>query len=386
MDEGKTIMQTEKRVTQKAYDTNFNGKISQIGTLIMSFKLTIGRCSIVGVPSFHNEAIISIFPYDKTGIIKIYLLKVLSIIANQSVTVSAIKGNTLNSSSLDNLLIPIPPLDEQKRIVSKIENLFFQVDLIEKEQARLRELEKIFKDKILTLGMQGKLVEQNPNDEPASILLERIKLEKAKLIKEGKIKPDKVDSYIYQDTDKNYYEKIGDTVRNINDEIPFEIPESWVYLKHNDIINLIGGSQPPKSTFKSHQIDGYIQLFQIRDYGNFPQPIFIKNEDAKKITNNGDILIARYGASLGKVFLAKYGAYNVAMSKVVLNLGNEEITKEWLLLFYKSSYFQYFIKGFSRTAIDGFNYDDLDNLLFSLPPLYEQNRIVRTIESIFRLI
>lgn len=88
-------------------------------------------------------------------------------------------------------------------------------------------------------------------------------------------------------------------------------------MRHNDLFDISGGSQPPKSKFIEREKEGYIRLFQIRDYGSNPQPIYIPLSTASKISQKGDILLARYGASLGKVFYAEYGAYNVALAKVI---------------------------------------------------------------------
>ena len=234
---------------------------------------------------------------------------------------------------------------------------------------------------ILQLAIQGKLVPQDPHDEPASALLERICAEKQKLIKEGKIKKDKGDSVIFKGDDNRHYEKFADgTVKCIEDELPFEIPESWCWVRHNEIFEVSGGSQPPKSKFLSEEKEGYVRLYQIRDYGKNPQPIFIPEKTATKCTIKGDILLARYGASLGKVFWAENGAYNVAMAKVIPLFNFSSINKEYLFLLYHSSLYLDCIMGNSRSAQAGFNKEDLASILFPLPPLAEQARIVAEIE------
>ena len=234
---------------------------------------------------------------------------------------------------------------------------------------------------ILQLAIQGKLVKQDPNDEPASVLLERIRAEKQRLIKEGKIKKDKGDSIIFKGDDNCHYEKIGSEIKNINDEIPFEIPDSWCWVRHNDIIEIFGGSQPPKSKFITEERAGYVRLYQIRDYGPNPAPVYIPIETAHKTTEQGDILLARYGASVGKVFWAENGAYNVAMAKVEkLYIGNH-ILEEYLYLFYKAPLYQTLVLNNSRSAQAGFNKDDLDSLFIPVPPLAEQERIISHIKQ-----
>ena len=231
------------------------------------------------------------------------------------------------------------------------------------------------------MAIQGKLVKQDPNDEPASVLLERIREEKTRLIKEGKIKGKMTDSVIYKGSDNSYYEKVGKTEVCIDDEIPFELPDSWAWVRHNDIIEISGGAQPPKAKFIDSPRPGYIRLYQIRDYGPSPQPIYIPIETATKTTQKGDILLARYGASLGKVFVAEDGAYNVAMAKVIPLFESMLIDRDYLLLFYKSSIYQGTILGHARSAQAGFNKEDLSGMLFPVPPLKEQQRIVKKVAS-----
>lgn len=118
------INTTKERISQEGFEKKFGSELSPIGTLIMSFKLTIGRVSILDIPCLHNEAIISIFPFcDKENILRNYLFKALPFMAKYGKTKNAIKGSTLNSKSLNNLLIPLPPLDEQKRIVEKLDKI-----------------------------------------------------------------------------------------------------------------------------------------------------------------------------------------------------------------------------------------------------------------------
>ena len=165
-------------------------------------------------------------------------------------------------------------------------------------------------------------------------------------------------------------------------DTPFDNPESWEWIRHNDLFEISGGSQPPKSKFISEARGGYIRLYQIRDYGNNPVPVYIPISAASKISHKGDILLARYGASLGKVFWAEDGAYNVAMARVIPQYETELISKKFLFLFYQSSLYQSVIHANSRSAQAGFNKEDLSSLLFPLPPRSEQERIVCAYEKL----
>ena len=275
----------------------------------------------------------------------------------------------LSANRLKELFVPLPPLTEQKRIVAKIEELLPKVEAYGKAQEKLNklneELPEKLKKSILQEAIEGCLVPQDSNDEPASVLLDKIRKEKARLVKEGKLKKKDLEETPISE-----------------DEIPFEIPTKWVWVRHNELFDISGGSQPPKSDFSLEEKEGYIRLYQIRDYGDKPLPVYIPKSKASKISQRGDILLARYGASLGKVFIAEDGAYNVAMAKVEYLFNKEMIFHDYLFLFYNSRLYQDLVKGNNRSAQGGFNKEDLNTLLIPLPPLAEQKRIVAKVEQL----
>ena len=288
---------------------------------------------------------------------------------------------------IQNFLIPIAPLAEQKRISNRIEVLLPIVDKYEFLSSKLVKLNssinEFLKKSILQEAIQGKLVPQIAEEGAAQELLEQIKAEKEKLVKEGKLKKSALtNSVIYKGDDNKYWEKSTECMECIDDKIPFEIPSTWCWVRHNQLFEISGGSQPPKSQFVDSPKSGYIRLYQIRDYGSNPMPVYIPQEKANKITKEGDIILARYGGSLGKVFWAKDGAYNVAMAKVIPLFDSEFVNKQYLFLFYQSSIYQYLVKDHSRSAQAGFNKDDLKDLFFPLPPLEEQSRIVEIYKSV----
>lgn len=168
------------------------------------------------------------------------------------------------------------------------------------------------------------------------------------------------------------------------EEQPYVLPSNWTWLKHNSILDISGGSQPSKSFFISEPAEGYVQLYQTRDYGEHPVPVYIPNQYATKTTQYGDILLARYGGSLGKVFRAHKGAYNVALAKVI-KIFPDIIDDDYLYQYYLSDFYQDFcIKASSgRSAQAGFNRNDMEKIPFPLPPLSEQRRIVDRTESVF---
>ena len=258
----------------------------------------------------------------------------------------------LKRELLLSLQLPLPPIFEQRRIVYEIERWFSLIDQIEQGKADLQTVIKQAKSKILDLAIHGKLVPQNPNDEPAIELLKRIN-------------PD------FTPCDNGHSGKL-----------PYKIPKTWVWCSHNSILDISGGSQPAKSYFETIPKPNYIRLYQIRDYGESPVPVYIPINLASKQTEKGDILLARYGGSLGKVFHAEQGAYNVAMAKVIFKFENL-IYKEFAYYYYLSDLYQGKLKEISRTAQTGFNITDFNDMYFPLPPINEQQRIVQKMEELF---
>lgn len=272
---------------------------------------------------------------------------------NQYATATAQPG--LSVAVINDVCIPIPPQKEQERISKEIEHWFALIDQIEQGKADLQTIIKQAKAKILDLAIHGKLVPQDPNDEPAIELLKRIN-------------PD------FIPCDNGHSEKL-----------PYEIPETWIWCGHNSILDISGGAQPAKSYFETQPKLNYIRLYQIRDYGESPIPVYIPINLASKQTEKGDILLARYGGSLGKVFHAEQGAYNVAMAKVIFKFENL-IYKEFAYYYYLSDLYQGKLKEISRTAQAGFNSTDFNDMYFPLPPINEQQRIVQKIEDLFSVL
>ncbi|MGN0577515.1 MAG: restriction endonuclease subunit S, partial [Ruminiclostridium sp.] len=187
---------------------------------------SIGKCGYLQKEGTTNQQINSIIPYVYNKFVYYYCLTdffVEKLLLESSATTIAI----VNKNKLSNIFIPIPPLSEQKRISKKLEYLIKFVDEIEFDKASLLEVIKQAKSKILDLAIRGKLVPQDPNDEPASVLLERIRAEKEELIRQGKVKRDKKESVIIKGEDNSYYLKMGNIKEALDDWQIDDIPETW---------------------------------------------------------------------------------------------------------------------------------------------------------------
>ena len=362
-------------------------RLVEAGTLLLTNSgATLGVPKICTFDTTFNDGVAAFLSLDERLKLYVYWFFCYMTDLYRNINQGTAQPN-LNTDIIKMTLVPIPPYKEQIRIIEQLENISPIIAYYEKAQDELDELNesipKLIKQSILQEAIRGKLVPQIAEEGTAKELLKQIKEEKLKLVKEGKLKKSALnDSVIFLGDDNKYWEKNGESEYCIDDIVPFELPPTWCWVRHNQLFEISGGSQPPKSQFIERPQEGYIRLYQIRDYGNSPLPVFIPKEKASKITKKGDIILARYGASLGKVFFAEDGAYNVAMAKVIPQFPENLICKEFLFLFYKTSIYQKLVKDRSRCAQAGFNKEDLNDLLFPLPPLKEQHRIVERFKNV----
>ena len=369
---------TKERVNEHSAKVIFKNHISKAGTLLMSFKLTVGKVSILGMDAFHNEAIISIYPFcDVNRVITNYLFATLPLLSQNGNTKTAIKGATLNSDSLDALLIPVPPIKEQIRICEKIKALKNILSIYTNLEQSLTRLNDTFplqlKKSILQYAVQGKLVPQDPADEPASVLLERIHAEKEQLIKAGKIKRDKHESVIFR-RDNSYYEKVDEIERCIDDELPFEIPESWEWVRLGNALINRDFERVPLSVEERSKLDkiydyyGASGIIDKVDRYLFDKPLLLVGED-------GANLLLR---SKPIAFIAK-GQYWVNNHAHVLDT-IEGLLLDYVALFINSINLAPYVTG---TAQPKMNQEKMNSILLPIPPTAEQHRIVKKIDTVF---
>ncbi len=163
-------------------------------------------------------------------------------------------------------------------------------------------------------------------------------------------------------------------------EMPFELPSSWRWVGFADVFDIHGGTQPPKKDFIYEPKQGYVQLLQIRDFGERGVPTYVKVESVRRFCQPEDILIGRYGASVGRICSGMEGAYNVALAKV--DFLRSSINREYAKIYLLQDYFQTKLLAISRSAQAGFNKDDLSKFVFPCPSVAEQKRIVKKVEDV----
>ena len=264
-----------------------------------------------------------------------------------------------------NYVLPIPPLSEQSRIAAKIAQLFALLRKVESSTQQYAKLQTLLKSKVLDLAMRGKLVEQDPHDEPASVLLEKIKAEKEQLIKEGKIKKSKP------------LPPIAD------DEKPFDIPDSWEWVRLGDIIELVSGRDIAKKYHLSHKIHNatpYITgASNIDDKGNITINEWIDNPSV--VVTKGTLLLSVKG-TIGKIAILQLPKAHIA--RQIMGIENIYNFNQDFQKYFLESYIGE-LKKKAKSMIPGISRDDIILAPFPFSPLIEQNKITNKIKKLFSL-
>ena len=298
--------------------------------------------------------------------------------------------NNIKAEYIENLLIPLPPHEEQVRVLAKLSGLepaLVQYDNVENTLQSLNaSFPEALKKSILQEAVQGKLVPQDPSDEPAEALLERIRAEKQRLIKEGKIKKDKHESVIFR-RDNSHYEKRGSKEVCIDDEIPFEVPDSWMWTRLKSLGYTQTGNTP--STSHPEYRGGYIPFITpgdifdgIIDYRN--QGLSEIGKDVARVCLAGSILQVCIGGSIGKAALS---VHEVAFNQQINAISPVVVSSKYVLAAVTSFMFLSAMKeSAGGTATPILNRTLWDKMLIPLPPLNEQNRIVSMIEQLFPVV
>ena len=344
-----------------------------------------GSKAVIGKPAFVLK------DYDSTQIgaflriirpisldISMYLFIIFSTQYYKNHIQDEVKGTNINnikSEYINNILIPLPPLSEQKRIVDKLEEILLLVEKYKENKEKLDELNLNFPSKlkksILDYAIKGKLVEQNLEDESVEILLQKIREEKQRLIKDKKLKADKfLQSTIFIGEDNSPYEKIGKETRCIEDEIPFEIPSSWTWVRLGEISYIVGS--------KNNQV----KAIEIKKYGDFPVVSQSQNlidgysSESQKLIK--DIPLVMFGDHTRNV---KYIDFNFIIGADGTKF-HKCIIVEPKFLFYWMKFASEKLKnrGYAR------HYTLLKSQFIPLPPLPEQKRIVTKIEELLKFL
>ena len=350
---------------------------------------SIGKCAITDKPVTFNQQINSITPYlCNVEFVHIVLQSEyfrLAIMDKATGTATPI----INRGNWETLLFPLPPINEQERIVANITELTHFLGIYSNKQEELNTLNsnmyQSLKKAILQEAIQGKLVPQIAEEGTAQELLEQIKTEKQKLVKEGKLKKSALnDSVIYKGDDNKYYEQIGKKCLDITEQIPFEIPNSWTWARMGQIGDWGAGSTPQRSN--QDYYGGNILWLKTGELNNgvicdteerITQRAF--QECSLRMNKIGDVLIAMYGATIGKLaIVGKELTTNQACCGCT-----PYVVYNWFLFYFLMASRDTFIKKGEGGAQPNISRVKLVEHLIPLPPLNEQKRIVERIETLF---
>ena len=296
-----------------------------------------------------------------------------------------VKMPRVGTETMTSLLVPVPPLEEQQHIVEKIDEVASAVSAYDVAYQKTETLNSAFpealKKSILQEAVQGKLVPQDPSDEPAEALLERIRAEKQRLIKEDKIKKDKHESVIFR-RDNSHYEKLDGVERCIDDELPFEIPDSWEWVRLGTVFQHNTGKALNASNRDGEKLtyittsNLYWDRFVLENLKTMP---FTDSEVDKCTVQQGDLLVCE-GGDIGRAAIWESDEPMRIQNHIHrLRAYVPVCTRFFYHLFYLYKGAGWI--GGKGIAIQGLSSNAIHNLLFPLPPLHEQERIVNAIDT-----
>ena len=367
--QGKTEFTNEIIGKSNKFTTQDN-KIVDQSYILMAVRAPVGDVNLLDRSIFIGRGLAGIKGYSINKKYLFYYLNTKKSYYNKLSTGSTFKA--INGTIIQNTPIALPPLEEQSRIADKIAQLFTLLRKVESSTKQYVELQQLLKNKVLDLAMQGKLVEQRDDEEPASVLLEKIRTEKAELIKEKKIKKTKP---LPEITDE---------------EKPFDIPDSWEWVRLGDVANWAAGATPSRKK-QEYYLDGTIPWLKTGDLNDavinttseFITELGAQNSSVK-LNKPGNILIAMYGATIGKLGIVGKKALTTNQAC----LGGEPYigVYNWYLFYYLLASRKSLIKLGAGGAQPNISKQKVENYIFSLPPLNEQKRIVVKVEELLSLI
>ena len=379
LDAGYNVLTSEDFVSKKGY---CSGRQLPKFSVLVTCIGTIGKTGYIRKAGICNQQINAILPTDEIMSEYVYFCMCSQFEQQQiQMNSSATTLPILNKRKFDNLLFLIPPHKQQLLIVDKIQSLLSSVDEIQNNQAILRNTVTETKAKILDLAIRGKLVPQDSNDEPASVLLERISSEKEELIKQGKIKRDKKESVIFKGDDNSYYEKVGNNVNCIDEKIPFELPEGWAFIRLNTAWELISGRDLSPSEYNDKN-DGIPYITGASNFKNGHISLVRWTPVPQVITRRGDLLLTCKG-TIGEIAHNNFGEAHIA--RQIMAIRNiYSLNVDFLALCIEYSMTK--IKQAAKGLIPGISREDILNLVIPIPPTKEQENICNKLKVTFSAI
>ena len=369
---------TRTRVAENDLLFSITAEIGMLGLIPADFEEAYIN-QHVGLIRFLKEAQTKYFPY----------ILMSEFCRDQYYTVQSGMKNSFRLDNIQNILAPVPPLGEQIRIAEKLSSIWSHVQKIDIESKTANDIISKAKSKILDFAIRGQLVPQDPTDEPASVLMERIRAEKEELIKQGKIKRDKKESVIFRGEDNSYYLNDGQMTADISDDLPFDIPDSWRWARLKDILII-----NPRNKLDDTLEVAFIPMPLIDDgySGKHSAKVRPWKEVKTGFTHfaEGDVGVAKitpcFENRKSTVFENLSNGYGAGTTELhILRPYGKTILAKYLLAYVKSDYFVENGKQAFTGAVDqqriGKEY--VEGAYFPIPPIKEQERIVQQINTAF---
>ena len=377
-------------VSKEIHDVIYNRCSPVKNDVLLTKDGTIGEATVNNLD--YPFSLLSSVALIKTAnsILPWYIVYVLKSDYLQKKMIKEAKGTALKRIILDQInsfLVPLSPLNEQKEIVSQVKKNLTLIDSIDNDKSDLQTAIKQAKSRILDLAIHGKLVPQDSSDEPASVLLEKLRAEKEAKIKPGELKRDKNDSYIYKNTTDNcYYEKFNNGAINIDEEIPFDIPGNWQWCRLGTLGYWKSGSTPSKTKNEYYE-NGAINWLNTGDLNDglitdIPKKITtLAQKDCNlQLFPIDSVCIAMYGATIGKIGILKTEATTNQACCVCSDFNG--IYNKYLFFFLRQ-HKECFIQQSFGGAQPNISKEKITMTLIPLPPISEQKLIVSKIEEMF---
>jgi len=386
------ITDIPNKITEEAY-CQTSLKLNPTNSIcIAMYGATIGKLGILSTPTTTNQA--CCVCSDFKGISNKYLFYFL--LQHREKFVLLGFGGAQPNISKEKIIatfIPLPPLSEQHRIVTAIEAIFAQIDILEQNKADLQTAVKQAKSKILDLAIHGKLVPQDPADEPASVMLERLRAEKEAKIAAGEMKRGKNDSYIYRKpTDNCYYQKYADGCEeNISDEIPFDVPDGWAWCRLPNLCKIPitdGTHQTPTYSDKENGIPFLSSKDVTSRKIDWSKIKYITKELHEELQKRiqpcrNDILLAKNGTTGVAALVDTDKIFDIYVTLAVLRPA-EVVHPNYLHYVINSPFCKKQFNGhLTGIGVPNLHLNDICKTIIPLPPLSEQQRIVTKIEELF---
>ena len=372
---------SRSQITRKCLLTPYVGTIGNIGIHSKEGIFHLG--SNVGKIELYNQSEVLLEEYVVAYMKSTYgykeLTKHIKATAQASISIDAIRD----------VYIAIPPSNEQKRIAQKVDEILSFVAIIDNLRIEIDDIQALLKSRILELAIQGKLVPQDENDEPAGVLLERIRAErKAKLGKKY------VESYIYKGDDNCYYEKVGSTVKNITDQIPFSIPQNWSFVRLKELAKVVSGVSYDKRDICNDGIRiirggniSNLSIVLLPDDVFLPQKYYdnekeVKTEDIVIVASTGSKIAIGRPAFADKSFpQTQIGAFLRIVRPYVPNV------YQYLKCLFASNYYREHISDLVHgNTINNIKTEYLDEFIIPFPPIREQKEIANKVKILMDIL